>query len=60
VSGHIPGVTETMPLHIESLYDDYQSAAAFAMAACLGMFALITLAAKAALECRLGSRLGAV
>ena len=58
VSGHIPGVTETMPLHIESLYDDYQSAAAFAMAACLGLFALVTLATKAALEWRIGSRLG--
>ena len=52
VSGHIPGVTETMPLHIESLYDDYQSAAAFAMAACLGMFALVTLVAKALVEWR--------
>ncbi len=59
VSGHIPGVTETMPLHIESLYDDYQSAAAFAMAACLGMFALVTLVAKALVEWRLGDRLGA-
>ena len=59
VSGHIPGVTETMPLHIESLYDDYQSAAAFAMAACLGMFALVTLVAKALVEWRLGDRVGA-
>lgn len=59
VSGHIPGVTETMPLHIETLYNDYQSAAAFAMAACLGLFALVTLAVKAALEWRLGSHLGA-
>jgi sulfate transport system permease protein len=59
VSGHIPGVTETMPLHIETLYNDYQSAAAFAMAACLGLFALVTLAVKATLEWRLGSHLGA-
>jgi sulfate transport system permease protein len=59
VSGHIPGVTETMPLHIETLYNDYQSAAAFAMAACLGLFALVTLAVKAALEWRLGAHLGA-
>ncbi len=58
VSGHIPGVTETMPLHIETLYNDYQSAAAFAMAACLGLFALVTLAVKAALEWRLGTDLG--
>jgi len=57
VSGHIPGVTETMPLHIETLYNDYQSAAAFAMAACLGLFALVTLAVKAALEWRLGINL---
>lgn len=60
VSGHIPGVTETMPLHIETLYNDYQSAAAFAMAACLGLFSLFTLAIKAALEWRLGSQLGTV
>jgi sulfate transport system permease protein len=59
VSGHIPGVTETMPLHIETLYNDYQSAAAFAMAACLALFALFTLVVKALLEWRLGSRLGA-
>ncbi|MFT9014311.1 MAG: sulfate ABC transporter permease subunit [Acetobacter sp.] len=40
VSGHIPGETETMPLHIENLYNGYQSVAAFTMAALLGIMAL--------------------
>ncbi len=50
VSGHIPGLTETMPLQVEALYNDYQSAAAFTMAALLACLALFTLAAKAVLE----------
>jgi sulfate/thiosulfate transport system permease protein len=58
VSGHIPGVTETMPLHIETLYNDYQSAAAFAMAALLGLFGLGTLAIKSALDWRIGRKTG--
>lgn len=46
VSGHIPGLTETMPLRIESLYNDYQEPAAFAIAALLACWALLTLATK--------------
>ena len=56
VSGHIPGLTETMPLRIESLYNDYQGPAAFAMAALLAVLALLTLAAKSVLEWRTGRR----
>jgi sulfate transport system permease protein len=58
VSGHIPGITETIPLRIESLYNEYQSAAAFAMSALLACLAIVTLAAKALLEWRIGRRFG--
>lgn len=54
VSGHIRGETNTMPLQIEALYEDYQSAAAFALASLLALLALVTLFAKAALEARVG------
>ena len=54
VSGHIRGETNTIPLQIESLYEDYQSAAAFAVASLLALLALVTLIAKAALESRVG------
>jgi sulfate transport system permease protein len=54
VSGHIRGETNTMPLHIEALYEDYQAAAAFAVASLLALLALVTLFAKAALEARVG------
>lgn len=50
VSGHVRGETSTMPLHVEILYNEYQSAAAFAVAALLALLALATLAAKVALE----------
>lgn len=50
VSGHIRGVTVTMPLHIEILYNDYNLPAAFAVASLLAGMALVTLGAKAALE----------
>jgi sulfate/thiosulfate transport system permease protein len=50
VSGHIRGETNTMPLHIEILYDEYQFAGAFAVAALLALLGLVTLAAKVALE----------
>ena len=40
VSGHIPGLTETMPLHIESLYNGYQTVAAFTMAALLAFMSM--------------------
>jgi sulfate transport system permease protein len=58
VSGHITGITETIPLRIESLYNEYQSAAAFAMSALLACLAIVTLAAKALLEWRIGRRFG--
>jgi sulfate transport system permease protein len=50
VSGHIRGVTNTMPLHIQALYDDYNSAGAFAVASVLTFLALITIALKAWVE----------
>jgi sulfate transport system permease protein len=52
VSGHIRGQTNTMPLHIEVLYNSYQSAAAFAVASLLALLALLTLVLKIALEAR--------
>ena len=54
VSGHIIGLTNTMPLHIEVLYNDYAFAAAFAVASLLTLMALVTLGIKTALEWRLG------
>jgi sulfate transport system permease protein len=50
VSGHIRGETNTMPLHIEILYNEYQFAAAFAVASLLAMLALVTLAIKTFIE----------
>lgn len=50
VSGHIRGETNTMPLHIEILYNEYQFVGAFAVAGLLALLALVTLAAKALLE----------
>jgi sulfate transport system permease protein len=47
VSGHIAGLTNTVPLHIEALYNEYRFAAAFAMASLLSLAALATLALKA-------------
>ncbi len=55
VSGHIRGRTNTLPLHVEILYDEYNFAAAFAVASLLALLALITLAAKAFLEWRIRS-----
>jgi len=57
VSGHIRGQTNTMPLHIEILYNDYNSVAAFAVASLLAMLALVTLAVKSLLERRVLRRL---
>jgi sulfate transport system permease protein len=57
VSGHIRGLTNTMPLHIEILYNDYQWAAAFAVASVLALLALVTLIIKTALEWRFGHEL---
>jgi len=50
VSGHIRGETNTMPLHVEILYNEYQFAAAFAVASLLAMLALVTLALKTYVE----------
>ena len=52
VSGHIRGMTNTMTLHVEILYNEYQSAAAFAVASLLALLALVTLAAKSGVEWR--------
>lgn len=52
VSGHIRGLTNTMPLHIEILYNEYQYAAAFAIASLLAVLALATLVAKSLVEWR--------
>jgi sulfate transport system permease protein len=46
VSGHIRGVTNTMPLHVEILYNEYNRTAAFAVASVLALLALATLALK--------------
>lgn len=50
VSGHIRGMTNTMPLHVEILYNEYQYAAAFAAASLLALLALVTLALKTLVE----------
>jgi len=52
VSGHIRGETNTMPLHIEILYNEYQFMASFAVASLLALLALVTLVAKVVLESR--------
>jgi len=52
VSGHIRGETNTMPLHIEVLYNEYNFVAAFAVASLLALLALVTLALKTFLEWR--------
>ncbi|MCZ8103847.1 MAG: sulfate ABC transporter permease subunit CysW [Burkholderiales bacterium] len=59
VSGKIRGLTTTMPLHVEILYNEYMSVAAFAVASLLALLALLTLAAKAALEWRFADELAA-
>jgi len=53
VSGHIRGRTNTLPLHVEILYNEYNFSAAFAVASLLVFLALVTLAVKAALEWRI-------
>ncbi len=53
VSGHVRGETNTMPLHIEILYNEYQFAASFAVASLLAFLALVTLVLKTILENRL-------
>jgi len=50
VSGHIRGLTNTLPLHVEILYNEYQFAAAFAVASLLALLALVTLGLKSVVE----------
>jgi sulfate transport system permease protein len=57
VSGHIRGQTNTMPLHIEILYNEYQFAASFAVASLLAGLALVTLVLKFVVEQRVKSQL---
>ncbi|MDE1172491.1 MAG: sulfate ABC transporter permease subunit CysW [Parvibaculaceae bacterium] len=57
VSGHIRGKTNTMPLHVEILYNEYNFVAAFAVASLLAFLALVTLGLKSALEWRYGGEL---
>jgi sulfate/thiosulfate transport system permease protein len=52
VSGHIRGQTNTMPLHVEILYNEYQSVAAFAVASLLALLALVTLVIKSVVQWR--------
>ncbi|RVT97413.1 sulfate ABC transporter permease subunit CysW [Rhodovarius crocodyli] len=58
VSGHIRGETNTMPLHVEILYNEYQFVGAFAVAALLALLGLVTLGAKTALELLSRQRMG--
>jgi sulfate transport system permease protein len=60
VSGHIRGQTNTMPLHIEILYNEYQFAAAFAVASLLALLALVTLGLKYFIEQRVKDQRRAV
>ena len=53
VSGHIRGLTNTLPLHVEILYNEYHFAAAFSVASLLALLALLTLALKSLAEWRL-------
>jgi sulfate transport system permease protein len=59
VSGRIRGVTNTMPLHVEILYNEYAYRAAFAVASLLALLALVTLVLRAFLEWRYGSDIAA-
>jgi len=57
VSGHVRGLTTTMPLHVEILYNEYNIVAAFAVASLLAGLALVTLAVKSALEWHYGAEI---
>jgi sulfate/thiosulfate transport system permease protein len=59
VSGHIRGSTNTMPLHVEILYNEYAFSAAFAVASLLALLALVTLAIKTFLEWRYANGIAA-
>jgi sulfate transport system permease protein len=59
VSGKIRGETNTMPLQVEILYNEYAFTAAFAVASLLALLALVTLALKTLLEWRFGDEIAA-
>ena len=59
VSGHIRGKTNTMPLQVEILYNEYAQSAAFAVASLLALLALLTLAIKSFLEWRYADEIAA-
>jgi sulfate/thiosulfate transport system permease protein len=59
VSGHIRGQTNTMPLQVEILYNEYNFVAAFAVATLLALLALVTLVLKTALELRYSAEIAA-
>lgn len=59
VSGHIRGLTNTMPLHVEVLYNDYQYVGAFAVASLLALLAIVTLIFKSLLEWRFADEIAA-
>ncbi|MBN9072852.1 MAG: sulfate ABC transporter permease subunit CysW [Rhizobiales bacterium] len=59
VSGHIRGLTNTMPLHVEILYNEYNAAGAFAVASLLAGLAIVTLVLKSILEYRFGDEIAA-
>lgn len=58
VSGHIRGTTNTMPLHVEILYNEYNFVAAFAVASLLALLAVVTLVVKSVLEWRIAVAAG--
>jgi sulfate transport system permease protein len=60
VSGHIRGQTDTMPLHVEILYNEYNFSAAFAVASVLALLALVTLALKLLAERHMSAELSDV
>jgi len=59
VSGHIRGLTNTLTLHVEILYNEYQTAAAFAVASLLALLALVTLTLKSIVEWRIKQQMRA-
>ncbi|HXF16744.1 MAG TPA: sulfate ABC transporter permease subunit CysW [Burkholderiales bacterium] len=58
VSGHVRGMTNTMPLHVEVLYNEYHFAAAFAVASLLALLAVVTLALKSVVDARVTTERG--
>jgi sulfate transport system permease protein len=58
ISGHIRGMTNTVPLHVEILYNEYNFTAAFAVASLLACLALVTLAVKTVAQRKVGHGLG--